>query len=164
MAETNLTADRLRELLHYDPTTGVFTWRAGRQGVSHAGAVAGDMNKRGYWRICIDGRRYMANVLAWLYMTEMWPSLDVDHRNNVRHDNRWKNLRHVTRSVNNQNQQRARTDNKSGFLGVSPNRKGWSASITLMRKKVHLGTFPTPEQAHAVYLHAKRQLHEGNML
>lgn len=164
MAKTNLTADRLRELLHYDPATGVFTWKIGRQGAAGAGAVAGDINKRGYRRICVDYGRYMANVLAWLYMTGEWPEHDVDHRNNVRDDNRWENLRQVTRGVNNQNQHRPHRGNKSGFLGVSPNRKGWAASINVDGVKTHLGTYPTPEAAHDAYLFAKRRMHVGNML
>lgn len=164
MARPNLIVDRLRELLHYDPDTGVFTWRSGRQGAGFAGAAAGGINKRGYWRISVDYGRYMAHVLAWFYMTGEWPELDVDHRNNIRHDNRWNNLRHVTRGVNNQNQHHAKACNKAGFLGVSPNRKRWSASIQVNGRKVHIGTFDSPIEAHEAYLHTKRQLHEGNML
>jgi len=164
MATAILSAALLRELLHYDPETGVFTWRVGRQGSAGVGSVAGDMNQRGYWRICVDYRRYQANVLAWFYMTGVWPTHDVDHKNGVRHDNRWDNLRPATRAVNNQNQRRARTDNKSGFLGVSPNRKKWAASITVDGSKTHLGSYDTPEEAYSVYLRAKRQLHEGNTL
>lgn len=164
MAKSNLTAERLRELLHYDPETGIFTWREGRQGTAGKGAIAGGLNKRGYHRIGVDHHRYMSNVLAWLYVTGEWPTHDVDHRNGIRGDNHWENLRHVTRAINNQNQRRPHRGNKSGFLGVSPNRKGWSASIVSAGVKKHLGTFKTPEAAHQVYLEAKRRLHEGNML
>lgn len=161
---SNLTAARLRALLHYDPETGVFTWRAGRKGVARSQEEAGDINARGYRRISVDRRRYMANVLAWLYMTGGWPQGDVDHRNGVRHDNRWANLRDVSRSVNNENQKRPQRGNKSGYLGVSPNRLRWSASIMVRGKKLHLGTFDTPEDAHVAYLSAKREHHAGNTL
>lgn len=164
MAAAILTHARLRELLHYDPNTGVFTWRVSRKGVQHAGAVAGDMNRRGYWRICVDQRRYIASVLAWFYMTGAWPEQDIDHKDGVRHHNWWSNLREVSRSVNNQNQRRAQLGSKSGYLGVSPNRKGWAASINADGVKHHLGTFATPQQAHAAYVDAKRRLHPGNML
>jgi len=164
MAKTNLTATRLLELLHYDPETGIFTWRVSRQGTGGIGSVAGEKNQRGYWRIGVDHGRYMGNVLAWLYMTGHWPENDVDHRNNIRHDNRWDNLRHVSRGVNNQNLRGPRRGNKSGFLGVSPNRNRWSASIVVDGVKTHLGTFDTPEIAHEVYVQAKRRMHIGNML
>ncbi len=157
----SLTASQLREALHYEPTTGVFTWREGRKGVAHAGSVAGGKNKRGYWRVCVNGTRQNGNVLAWLYMTGRWPSLDVDHENGQRWDNRWDNLREVTRGVNNQNQRKPHKRNKSGFLGVSPNRNRWAASIAVDLVKTHLGTFDTPEQAHAVYIAAKREMHVG---
>lgn len=161
---SNLSVSRLRELLHYDPESGVFTWRAGRKGVARSQIEAGDINPRGYRRISVDRRRYMANVLAWLYMTGDWPQGDVDHRNGVRHDNRWSNLRDVPRSTNNENQKRAHCRNKAGLLGVSPNRSRWSASIMVKGRKLHLGTFDTPELAHAAYLEAKRVHHAGNTL
>lgn len=156
-----LTAERVRELLHYNPETGVFTWKVSRKGTGGIGSVAGDLNKRGYWRVCVDGKRVMGNVLAWLYMTGEWPTCDVDHRNNVRHDNAWSNLRQATRSMNNENQHRAHRNNKSGLLGVSPNRNRWAASIIVRGKKTHIGTFDTPEQAHQAYLDKKRQMHAG---
>lgn len=164
MATGILSAARLRELLHYNPETGVFTWRVAGKGIPFIGAIAGGINRRGYWRIGVDLHRYMANVLAWLYMTGEWPTDDVDHKNGVRHDNRWDNLRPATRAVNNQNQRRARVDNKAGSLGVSPNRKKWAASITLDGSKTHLGSYATREEAYGVYLEAKRRMHEGNML
>lgn len=164
MATAILTQARLRELLDYNPGTGVFTWKVSRKGVRQAGAVAGDMNRRGYWRIGVDRRRYIASVLAWLYMTGEWPTQDIDHKDGVRHHNWWSNLRQVSRSANNQNQRRAKRDNKSGYLGVSPNRKRWAASIIADGAKHHLGTFDTPQQAHAAYVSAKRRLHPGNML
>lgn len=164
MAAAILTHARLLELLHYAPETGVFSWKVSRKGVQHIGAVAGDMNARGYWRVCVEGRRYIASVLAWFYMTGEWPRLDVDHRDGVRHHNWWSNLRQVSRAVNNQNQRRPQSHNKAGFLGVSPNRGRWAASIVVAGKKQHLGTFDSPAEAHATYVAAKRNLHEGNML
>lgn len=164
MAATDLTAARLRELLHYNPNTGVFTWRVSRKGVQCVGAVAGDKTWNGYWRIGVEQRRYMAGVLAFLYMTGEFPAGDVDHRDGERTNNRWSNLRVVPRSVNNQNQRKAQRHNKSGYLGVSPNRKRWAASIVVNGAKTHLGTYDTPEDAHAVYVEAKRRMHVGNLL
>jgi hypothetical protein len=159
-----LTAERLRELLHYDPETGDFRWVLSRKGAGGIGTLAGGINGRGYRRIGVERRRYMANVLGWLYMTGAMPTVDVDHINGVRSDNRWTNLRAVSRSVNNQNQRRAHKGNKAGLLGVSPNHAHWAASIQVYGKKHHLGTYNTAEEAHVAYLIAKRGLHVGNQL
>jgi hypothetical protein len=162
--ENKLTSERLRELLHYDPETGIFRWRAGRQGVPKTQTKAGYITKNGYRSICVDYFTMREHVLAWLYMNGEWPTNDIDHRNGIRDDNRWGNLRDVTRGINMQNLKKARCDNKSGLLGVSPNHKRWSASIKVDGIKLHLGTFDTPTEAHNVYLSAKREMHVGNTL
>jgi hypothetical protein len=72
-----LTQARLRELLQYDPVTGVFRWRAGR----YIGRVAGcsaDGNHNRYARIRVDGRMYYAHRLSWLYVHGTWPAV-IDH-------------------------------------------------------------------------------------
>lgn len=156
-----LTADRVRELFHYDPLTGVFTrLRRTSNNVKH-GEVAGSLNGKGYLQIRVDGRVYYAHRLAWLYFHGVWPTDQIDHRNNVKHDNRICNLRESTNSQNQQNRQRARSDNKSGFLGArwyAPLDK-WRASIGINGKNIHLGYFPTAELANAAYVTAKRERH-----
>jgi hypothetical protein len=98
-------------------------------------------------------------------MTGAWPLFEIDHRNGIGTDNRWKNLRDGTRSFNIQNQRRARSDNKTGFLGVhrsgKKERKGFVAKIQLDGKQRYLGVFSTAEAAHAAYLAAKRRIHPG---
>lgn len=159
-----LTADRLRELLHYDPETGVFTWLVHRQR-HRAGDVAGSKHSMGYIEMGVCGASYLAHRLAWLYMTGSWPAGDVDHKNGQRSDNRFDNLRDVTKSVNLQNRQGATANNKSGLLGVSKSiaKCGrWFARIQdSTGKQKGLGSFGTPEEAHAAYLDAKRSMHEG---
>lgn len=82
-----LTAGRLRELLHYNPETGTFTWIARSAHGSHIriGAIAGSSpNSNGYLQIRADGRTYKAHRLAWLYVNGEWPRADIDHKNGVR--------------------------------------------------------------------------------
>jgi len=156
-----LTVARLRELLAYDPEAGVFVWLVGR-GRAAAGAVAGTLARDGYLRIGVDGQGCAAHRLAWLMHYGEWPTGQIDHRDGCRTNNRIANLRDVTTSVNNQNQRKARADNKScGLLGVTANCGRWMAQIQVDRKKRRLGLFDTPERAHAAYLEAKRELHEG---
>lgn len=155
----DLTAGRLRELLDYDPDTGVFTWKISRRGRVKAGDVAGALRHDGYIQIGIDGRLHQAHRLAWLYVTGESPPSEIDHISCVRTDNRIANLRLATRSENQQNQSKAQKRNKTGFLGVSPHQGKFQAQIKVDGKVRTIGRFPTPEAAHAAYLEAKRQLH-----
>lgn len=167
MAYQHVTPARLREVLHYDPATGIFTWRYSRKGrPGKAGAVAGSVCDRGYRYICIDRIKYLAHRLAWLYVHGEWPACEIDHRDGVRGANWIGNLRPATSTMNKQNQRRARVDNLSGgMLGVSIQRDNgdvrYRARIMVQGKEIGLGRFDSPEAAHAAYVEAKRRLHEG---
>jgi hypothetical protein len=95
-----LTAERLRELVHYCQDTGVFTPRVNR---GSAGGKAGNVAPSGYRRLHVDGRLHLEHRLAWLYMTGQWPARHIDHINRCRSDNRFANLRDVTQAENNRN-------------------------------------------------------------
>lgn len=161
MADKHLSADVLRDTLDYNPDTGLFRHKTVRKGV-RIGAVAGGL-ERGYVRIGIDGTLYYAHRLAWLYMTGKDAPNDVDHINGERSDNRFCNLRAVTRSENMQNRRKVGRSNSSGFLGVSwvAAQKKWSARIRTpgRGKYLSLGFFDAPEDAYAAYVEAKRVLH-----
>lgn len=165
MATAILSAERLREVLHYDPETGVFTWKVRTSNRVNVGSAAGAMLKTGYLSICIDSKFYRAHRLAWLYVRGEWPKADIDHLNGKRTDNRFCNLRDASRSKNQQNLRKARGENThSGLLGVHRTdkvHKQWRASIKVDGKDKHLGNFSTKEAAHDAYLLAKRMHHEG---
>lgn len=148
-----LTQARLKELLHYDPETGVFTW--------HNGKTAGGLSGHGYLKIQVRGRQYYLHRLAFLWVTGVWPAQEVDHINGVRDDNRWVNLREVGQLENQHNRAFAQRNNSCGFLGVSWNKKylAWQSKIMVAGKRVWLGYHPTAEAAHAAYLKAKDELH-----
>lgn len=160
-----LTAERLRELLHYNPETGLFTQRVVRQGVKAAGIRAGTINARGYVMVSLDNRKYSAHRLAWLYVTGSWPSSELDHRDGVPHNNRFSNLREVTRSQNLQNRRLSKS-NSSGFRGVYWNKraKQWHSQIRCNKKRIHLGFYDTASEAYAAYLAAAARLHTHNHL
>jgi hypothetical protein len=159
-----LTHERLVEVLHYDRHTGSFTWsQDGRGRFKRAGAAAGRINPT-WGRRCIgiDGREYLAARLAWLYVHGRWPEHEIDHINGDRLDDRIENLRDVTRTVNQQNIRRARAGTRSGVLGVFQNTSGIiSSAVQVAGRSHYLGSFETAEQAHAAYVSAKRELHEG---
>jgi hypothetical protein len=90
--QAKLTAERLRERLRYDAETGAFTRRVGSSN-ARAGDMAGSVHSTGYVRISIDGGKYTAHHLAWLYVHGVWPSDQIEHINGKRSDNRIANLR-----------------------------------------------------------------------
>lgn len=92
-ATPSLTADRLREVLHYDPETGVFTWKVKTCRKVIPGSVAGRLSTQGHRYIGLFGQSYLATRLAWLYVYREWPDRCVVHLNYVTDDNRIANLR-----------------------------------------------------------------------
>jgi HNH endonuclease len=115
---STLTVEELRSIIHYDPETGVWTWKISQQGYVQRGRVAGNIDKfSGYRRVCINHILYRSSRLAWLYMTGKWPPVTVDHDNRNRSDDRWNNLRLATATQNSMNID-VRADNASGFKGV----------------------------------------------
>jgi hypothetical protein len=148
-----LTRARLRELLHYDRHTGEFRWWK---------RVGNDVRlgeRAGYLEIRIDKRAYQAHQLAWRYMTGRWCRPMIDHRDGDATNNRWTNLRRATPSQNTANSRRPR-HNTSGYKGVSLYRRSgrWQAIICNKGRWTYLGTFTTPEAAHAAYAAAAREL------
>jgi HNH endonuclease len=147
-----LTADRLSQLLDYDSVTGHFIWRMFNTNSVKAGSKAGRVNITGYSEIMVDGKRYKAHRLAWLYTHGRWPSALIDHINRDRNDNRLCNLREATKSENNDNSA-VRSDNVSRIKGVSfYSRNGkWRARITANGKLIFLGYFASAEEAGASF-------------
>ena len=90
-------------------------------------------------------------------MTGTWPKAEIDHIDRNGLNNRWFNLREASRSQNAGNT-KTHTDNKTGFKGVCPNHKRFSAMINEGGKTKYLGTFDTPEEAHEAYMQAARDL------
>jgi hypothetical protein len=155
-----LTAERLRECLLYNPDTGEFRWLVDRGSNAREGTGAGAINTDGYRVITLCGREYRAHRLAWLYMTGEWPADEVDHRNLIRDDNRWDNLREATPAQNKCNSSRRR-HNAAGVKGVYRSRRcgRWRAVIVVHGRKIHLGYFDHINDAAAAYAEAAVQYH-----
>lgn len=149
------TQDRLRELLRYDQHSGMFTWKVDRGGTAKAGSPAGRLDTKGYLQIGVDGRRYKAQLLAWLYVygvVQPW----LDHKNGIPCDDRINNLREATRSQNMANKKVIRR----GLKGATSQPGGrWQARIRKDGQSIHLGIFQTEAEAHAAYIGAARAIY-----
>ena len=162
-----MTKDKLKELLKYDPDTGIFTWNVSRSQMKR-GDVAGTKRKndgKTYTIISLNGSKYRAHRLAFLYMTGKFPKLLCDHINGDGTDNRWVNLREVDH-VNNNRNMRLRVDNTSGVTGVYWNKKDkrWQVSIKVGSKRGYIGQYKTLEEARTARLSAEREhgFHENH--
>lgn len=179
MADTDITAALLRELVHYERATGAFTWmprgphlfendtrRCNVWNGRYAGKRAGSVTNNGYEVISVCDQRTLSHRLAFFYVTGGWPPADMDHIDGDRLNNRWANLRSCDRTTNAQNQRRPPKSKGSDLpLGVyrrsNLKHKCYSASIRVDGKGLNLGYFHTAEEAHAAYLEAKRIHHQG---
>ena len=142
MSDRILTQARLKELLHYCPESGLFTWLMSKGQRGLKGKIAGSCRVDGYLAIQIDGIKHLSHRLAFLYMEGCLPKNQVDHENHTRADNRWCNLRHATNSINQKNTSKQR-NNSSGVTGVSWQNatSKWAAYISIDGKRKHLGLY-----------------------
>lgn len=165
-SKKNISQDQLKKILSYDSKTGVFVWlfrpsdsRANKIFNSRSGGkIAGITCPRGY--VYIKTRpfgMFSASRLAWLYTHGDWPKNEIDHINGNPSDNRIENLREATRSENGANRA-IHKNNKSGFKGVTKKRNKWTACVAINKKRFRLGSFDSPEEAHAAYLKKSKEV------
>jgi hypothetical protein len=154
----------LKEMLSYDAEAGIFSWKKNRKFIALAGFSNWKPDKKGYIKIFIDGRLYFAHRLAWLYVYGEYPSMQIDHINGIRNDNRICNLRQVTPLENCHNSIAPRKNNTTGYAGVSFNKAvgKYSAQIATKGIKTSLGFYENPLDAHKAYVRAKCDLHIHN--
>lgn len=152
MKKSYPTKEELEQFFFLDPETGIFIRKISR-GNSKSGQVAGCNDGNGYLQIMVNARLYRAHRLAYiLYHGKHEESLQIDHINGIRSDNRKSNLRLVTNKQNNENKGR-RVDNTSGFVGVSFHKASskWIANIRHNGQTTYLGLFKTPKEASFAY-------------
>src|ERR1043166_1081563 len=154
--QSKLTAERLRELLDYEPATGLFKWRTKRAQMNQ-GDVAGYINKHlGYVIIVVDTELYYAHRLAFLHVTGKWPKINVDHINNNRTDNRWENLREANVFESAWNMRTFK--NSSGVKGVYRSFGKWQAKLKAKHKSV-TARFETLDEAEKWIKQKREELH-----
>lgn len=155
-----LTLETLRDLVAYDPETGQFTRLTSRTRTDRVGTVTGTVGSHGYVRITLGDQFYLAHRLAWFYVYGEMPKGKLDHIDRNRQNNKISNLRLASDSQNVWNAP-ARKNNKSGFKGVTWNKrnKAWTAEIWKNYKKTYLGSFKDIEDARKAYIKASVSMH-----
>jgi hypothetical protein len=143
----------------YDPATGSVTVVKPYQ--QHPfGSILGSDNGQGYLRASFKGRRFLLHQMAWFLFYEEWPTMDIDHKNRDKHDNKISNLRLATFDQNRQNVVPQKTT-KTGLRGV--HRRSTDnliqASISVNGKSIHLGTFKKCSDAAKAYNDAAIKFH-----
>jgi hypothetical protein len=152
-----LTQERLKEVLHYDPDTGIWIWLVSDTHRVRVGDRAGGIKETGYRTIGIDGKRYRSARLAVLYMTGKWPKEKVDHENLNKADDSWNNLREATHGENQRNKP-ARRDNKLGVKGVCKYFNKFEAQIQADGKRFR-SRHNTKEEAQRAFEEMAKLLH-----
>lgn len=158
-----LTQARLKELLHYDPETGIFTWiKASRPGFVNkpAGFISTSHGIPKYLKISIDGKRYLAHRLAFFYMTGRFPDEFLDHIDGDGFNNKFPNLRECNKVQNRANVARS-SANKSGYKNVSWSKAAnkWWVVFKNHGKSLSFGYFDNIDEAADVARQARIQLH-----
>lgn len=149
MSDINLEIFRLE--FRYDIDTGFFYRRGSDE-------PSGRLTTKGYRQVCVQGRRYMAHRLAWLYVYGEWPAGQLDHRNQVKDDNWLGNLRLSDNQTNQENVEQW-SHNRSGRRGVSLLKTGgFQASIKTNGKNKHLGNYDNIIDAVAARMRAEREV------
>lgn len=148
----------LKTIIRYDERTGDFYWLVTRGWRCIAGTKAGCVSKTGYVHIKIFGLYYKGHRLAWAFKKGKHPQHDVEHQNLDKAHNAWKNLRKAD-DFKNQANTPIRIDNTSGFKSVNFRKDSgkWRARIGVRNKRIALGSFDTPEEAHAAYAIAAKK-------
>lgn len=153
--KTELTTERIKELLDYCPETGKFYWKSRTSNSIKIGEEAGGFSVDGYRRIRIDGVLWLTHRLSWFVTYGSFPKTGLDHINGIKSDNRVKNLREAENILNSQNRKIVK-----GYTYVSSRKKKpWLAQIKINYKNKSLGYFETAQEAHEAYLAAKRKYH-----
>lgn len=146
--EHSITQEELKELLEYDELTGEFTNKTDRNHLAKKGMKAGSANTDGYIAISLEGKKYYAHRLAWLYMYGTIPESNLDHIDRDTGNNRISNLRVCDHSKNTFNSIKNDT---TYYRGVAKNHNNYKARIYVEGKYIELGTYSTPEEASIVY-------------
>lgn len=156
MPSRPLSEDERREISRrysYDPVTGHLIGLCRKP--HHP---VGSRQSDGYLRVVFSGRSYLVHRVAWLLTTGEWPTLNIDHINGDRSDNRWENLRLASHAQNMWNRP-APAGSGTYFCPDGKRKKRWRAAIEVAGTRINLGSFLDRDEATAAYESARTKYH-----
>ncbi len=150
--------EKAKELLDYNPDTGVFTWKVNK-GVAKKGFSAGYRDTKGYIQIKINGKSLRGHRLAWFFIYKKLPNI-IDHIDENPSNNIIRNLRSCTNAENQRNRG-VPSNNKSGYKGVCwyKCKNKWISRISHNGKLIYLGLFNCPKEASEAYENKAKELY-----
>ena len=163
-----VSVEKLKELFDYDADSGELVWKQRDRAkftsariwnswnTRYAGKKAGTSDSYGYIQVGMAGRLHLVHRCVWAIVTGKFPENEIDHIDGNRSNNRIANLREATHAQNSKNQG-VRRNNASGYKGISLHKKTGKYRAQIGR--IHLGTFTSPQEAHAAYCEAANKLH-----
>jgi hypothetical protein len=156
--EEYISQELVKALFHYCPATGLFTRKITTGSKAKIGSIAGSMQESGYVLLEINGNRYRAHRVAWLYMYGKFPDGLLDHINRDKADNAINNLREASVQQNSQNRA-VRLNSSTGYTGVSIDKRSnrYRAYITVDGRQKALGYYSTAEEAALAYNTAAKE-------
>ena len=152
-----MNLEAARKKYRYVKSTGQIILRESKVRSELVGKPMGTLNKDGYIYINVEGKAMLAHRLAWFLVMGVWP-VEIDHKNTLKHDNRWRNLREATR-IENCGNAKTNKNNELGIKGVHLRKttQRYRARLCRNGKSISLGEFDTAEQAHAAYVAAAKK-------
>lgn len=155
-----LTQARLKEVLHYDPSSGVFTWMMPKMLGKPVGNIFKKDDSPAYLRIKVDQKLYQAHRLVWLYVTGEFPNGPLDHKDGDGLNNRFGNLRECTTLKNSYNAKLSK-NNTSGYKNVfwvkAANK--WRVIFRVNKKSKAFGSFDNIQDAAERAKQVRTELH-----
>jgi len=154
---SEITQEILKDLFTYK--NDELYWKVRPANRIKIGDIAGCVGNRGYRKIVINGKTYLAHRLIFLYCYGYLPEF-LDHIDNNQSNNKLSNLRPATLFQNSFNSKLPKTNN-SGVKGVCWNKhvSKWLAQIRHNGKHLYLGLFDDIDVAEQVIRIERVRLH-----
>ena len=147
----------IKDFISYNQHTGVFRWDKVRTPRMVPGTEIHTKHSDGSVVVKFNDKQIRAHRLAWWWVYGELPKGWIDHINGDRADNRISNLRLASPEQNGRNSRKL-CKSSTEFKGVSANGNRFRARCSLNGAQVHIGSFPTAEEANE----AVRKFREEN--
>lgn len=161
MHKSNLSVAAVRDVLAFDPETGIFTWKVPPSRRVSPGQRAGSISQNGRRYIAVFGESVISMRLAWFYVHGEWPAANLAPADGDYDNAALTNLKPETMTET-AHKAKVRSTNRSGMKGVSwsLSKSKWVGTISRDGRRFHLGYFATVEDAGAAVRAAEENLPE----